>query len=351
MDTIIYNGGHPPLDLSTESLCIRAGFIMGTMVHSFGNAGSHWHFKAMLEDKRQSFESKIAMMKSSPEHLGEGDAEEMLKAMQMLWKNRRNTPSLLLFKKMEHRLNEAYAYYGQQMLAQMSRFSLLQLQDVGDDALMVSDGWMQNGESYPDGFHVSHLLMMQPLPEFGMNGPFALFLFDRTAALPEEELRQMTRLFTLPNLNFLKAEQLQALRNGLRPEMERLEALLLPTGDADGSVRWDKQALVRSLPELQRVLDANKELQWIRSFNLDDMAVEVLAGEMDTKRIWQVQRDSGIIPDDTWAKLQALPADAHYPQTIPVFLIRRSNDQGTPVLRNMTEETAMMHTRKTISLD
>jgi hypothetical protein len=55
-----------------------------------------------------------------------------------------------------------------------------------------------------------------------------------------------------------------------------------------------------------------------------------------------------MLPDDTWAVLEALPADAAYPISIPVLIVQLPNGLDND---HLAEETAALPKRKTISLD
>jgi hypothetical protein len=353
MDIIVYNHRGPQLEISFEAMCIRVGIIIGQRVHSVGIAGNHIYYKRNLDTLNTTFESKVDTMRLEPGYMdNKAQTDKLLYMLRVLWKDRRKPQSLLKFKKLEHKLNVAYDAFVKETVLKRWRLGMMSLASFEEDVLVVTNASLAMGEDYNDGFNISNLLQLHTFKEKPMKGPFVFMLYDRLAELPEETMQEMTFLFNVPNLNGLSKEQLLAVRTAMRPQMEQLGQLLKHTEGADHcGGHWDKAGFAEVGRELQRALDANAEMQWLGSFNMDNVTCKVYAGEMETRSFWKHMRDKGLVPDDTWAVLEAMTMDAACPSSIPVLVARLPPGNEGSALDDMAQTTEALPRRKIISLD
>jgi hypothetical protein len=350
MEFIVYNYRGPKLGLSGEALSIRIGIILGQRVHSIGIAGNHIYLKQNLETLNTTFEQKLKTMMKFPDVIpGAEKLNSMLDTMRLQWKDRKNRKNLVGFKQNEHKLNVAYESFVIATTILRKVHGLIQLSAFGEDILVVTNASSEVGERYADKFNISNLLQLHAFKQKSLHGPFVFVLYDQLAELPEEVMQNMTHLITLPNLNYLSPEQMLAVRTDLRPHTERFAALLKPTeGEGHCGAHWDKAGLAHIGHELQDAMAANEEIQWMSNFNMEHSTSKVFAGEMETRSLWKHLRDNGMLPDDTWAVLEALPADAAYPISIPVLIVQLPNGLEND---HLAEETEALPKRKTISLE
>ncbi|MCF8257674.1 MAG: hypothetical protein K9J06_08980 [Flavobacteriales bacterium] len=355
MDIIVYNLITARLELSTEAAAIRAGLLMGNHTFSTGSSYSFIFFEEMLLDRNNTIVLKLGILEGEPDFFEPGQKPgDMLRMMRMLWKNRRKKDCLKHYKHMEHLIDTLFKERVTEIVKPMKKFGMVQLaslQDGGD--LIVNYADAPKGEGYKDGFRISNMMQLKDIDR-QMAGPIAFILFDRSATLPEQDEAGLTHVFRIPNLNALSNDHFLAVRECLRPVMARLQELLQltpHTGDRPPHLggNWQHDRMGEVGKAIQEAIDANEDLNWVLSFR-PDIAIDVLVGEMETHRFWQHIRDNGLIPDDSWEVLQALPKDGPYPQTIPVIVMRSNQGTGHRE-RNLSEENRMQHRRKTISLD
>jgi hypothetical protein len=355
MDTIVYNLIPAGLNISVESLSIRLGLVLSQHVFSTGSSHCFIYYEEMMLDKTNCLELKLRILEREPDFLEPGQKPgDVLRAMRLLWKSRRKTECLKQYKKMERSVDNLFKIHITESVQPMLKFGMVQLatlQDGGD--LIVNYADAPNGEEYKDGFRISSVMQLKDIDE-ELTGPIAFVLYDKLTTLPSQDNAGLTHMFRIPNLNCLSNEQLLAVRESMRSAMARFQELLQPTlqeGPASHYLggHWQKEKMAEVGMAIQRAIDANDELNWVLTLQ-SNIAIDVLVGEMDTHRFWQHMRDHGLIPDDSWEVLQALPKDGSYPTTIPIIVLRYNLGADFNE-RTFSEESSLQHKRKTLSLD
>jgi hypothetical protein len=352
METIAYitsaSGIHP----AYNALALRTGLLISTATFAVGNAYMCILHDRLTAELNRNLTEKVRFIANYDTLQQSGlDPETVIRELKQLWNNRRNTVMMKEYKKRESLINKMYDAALQAVRLQVRNFSLMQLEGLKDsDELRVFGLDEVQGEGYERDFRISKILSLKVEPD-GSPGPFAFIMIDKLAKLPAEDEAALTPLFTLPNINILTLDQLMGARKALSHWTEQLQQLLVPDTSADGTydiAHWDRPKLAQAGKAIQEAIGTNPDLNWATALR-PHFTCQVLAGEMDTKRFWQLQRDCNQVPDDSWEVLNALTAETPYPRTMPIIVVRPSLD----IADENPEEDAdsLKSKRKTISLD
>ncbi|MCF8257675.1 MAG: hypothetical protein K9J06_08985 [Flavobacteriales bacterium] len=352
METLVYFMARTFKDHVHNANAIRTGLLMSPMTFAVGNAYINILYKPVTETLYKTLAEKLKLLENHPD-FNQLSTTNMLKNMQHLWKNRRNPNALKQYKIHEHFINQTFNKYIAALQEGIDSFSMTQLAALnGDDVLTVFATHDNPGEKYESDFRLSDLLKLKRSSN-SLHGPYVFSLTGKLDQLPPEDEAGLVHLFTLPNINPLTAGQLLSVRKSLDPSMERLRQQLVRDCPSEeppryGGGRWNKTTLPSIGSAIQEVINASPDLQWAAVLN-PNVKTNVLVGEMDTHRFWQLQRDCDQVPDDSWEVLQALPADEPYPRTIPIVVIRVIGQLAEEAITD--QDAILQHRRKTISLD
>jgi len=351
METIVYILEKSNIMPGANAHALRTGLLMSTSTYSVGDAYMYILYDDMSKEANKSIERKIHLLSSHPEfEQFNATASELIATMRMLWSDRRNTASLLHYKRMESAINRLTSEYMRMAKEGMRDLSLIQLAPLRDQDMFIILGLAsEHGEKYGQGYGISKVLSLFRDAD-SSDGPFAFVLIDRLAQLPPEDEAGLVEVFTLPNINLLTLDQLLGARKALGHSMEKLQQLLVPdhsSNDYTGG-HWNRAPLAETGEAIQHAIDTNPDLNWAAT-HAPKFRSTVLVGEMDIHRFWQLQRDCNQMPEDSWEVLQNLPAETPYPRTVPIIVIRPNIGFSDP---NEDEaDESLQHKRKTIPLD
>lgn len=350
---IVFNQQKQPLDFGWESYALRTGlslfeetYCLGPSVYSIlyehisNNTNTDRKLRVLLQVTKEEAEIKRL--------------QEIATNFKFLRKRKhRQKPEIVFLKKIEKCVNDIYAIYLQEELAILGKYGLPQLapfyfEEEKKLGLWYIDG--AAGEKDKEG-RLSRVLTFE-VEERDVAEPDVFVFYDRLAS-EVQKLHAPTLLGTLPNLNMLEVDKLKNVRSYLKPFREELETLIsLVEPDEHGtqyfSGIWNTEGVKAFAPRLQAALDAAHELDWANRMH-SDFRSELHVGNMNTLELWQLLRDNGFVPDDTWKILEQRRKSGMHCRTTAIMTI--TSNWSSEALANLSEEETLTHKRKTIDLD
>ncbi len=356
MEAFVYISKDSGISPGLNSYALRTGLLISPVTVSIGNAYLGILFESLSKQWNNTPERKISFLRQKPEFNHSGlDADVMIRELRFFWSKRRDSRALKLYKTLENRINNLYAVLHDDYAKLFHATGLLQLAPLQESDELVIIGLDEaTGEQYQDGLRLSSLLSLSRDPD-DTPGPYVHVLIGNLTEIPPEDEATLVPVLDLPNVNALSFEQLMGVRKSLASQMASLQALLIPDSGPDSpfnASHWDLDRVPLTAPSIQQAVDADPDLSWARTVQAS-FGSKVLIGHMDIKRFFQLQRDCGQVPDDTWLVLSGLEPRTDCPASIPIIVIRtewRDESSPTEVLAaNVADD--YVPARKTISLD
>lgn len=372
MHIIVYNIYGSRLHMAVEATCLKIGFIIGGMAVSAGSIGFDTFIAKNIATL--NFKQKLKFLESIP-----GNSEQNIEIVQQA------REILHLHNKIKHKTQAQIVSFKkiEQSVTAFCEASLEDARQIFDTAGFTPLSELRSpsffgyyhvpydGETADNDMYIpaSTLLNLDGVGETEYSNLFFLpFEFFSTEFKETVEAYKnatgmegdkanfyLEPFFSMPNINFLTAEELKLLRNGLQAEgmplrTQMVEWMKLCFENAGMQQRRDYfyNNVVSSATALGEAMKQNNIIAHCNTMQQEAAKMEIYAGEIPVHLLWDFYRHYKVIQDGTWDILQQLKEEG-FPscKSWPVMVLYYPEDAvQAPVLE---EESLPM--KKYIAVD
>ena len=386
MVPIVFNNRPSKLHQRSESIALRACYLLSDFIISAGTSGDNIHFENIMGQMnlRQQLQIIEAHYKNSETPLPE-TAEQYHKMIQDFRKiKHKNRLQIIALKKLETWVDSAYKFIVDQLKEEAALTGLPELKglvdgkSIGFTRMSQADLESDKDECTP----ASKLLKLdfpvkegEPEPKeedyslFCLTAEFFTDLFPAKgtvvsysdSAANDSTKCGLQKCFTLPNINLLTAIELKSIRKQLEPlsaefrKQTNAWLKIFEEPDTGNTMEHFQKNVWPHAASLQAAIAQNELIQHTYASQRSVSYIELWMGEIPTAVLWQFYKDFEVIHDATWNILEeALKNEPKWQKRTPVLVINVPLTESTKQIVGESiaeQETEVKSLRKHISVD
>jgi hypothetical protein len=377
MKSIVLNNKGSRLHQLLESACIRSSYLIADRVVSAGTSAQDIWFDEVF--KKADTIGKLMVIEKFYQNTDTpmSEAGKMIPVFKEMSKVKHPSPQQIMARKsMEKTIDNLFKEVVNEMTEAVARTGLMELATLADGETYGFYWMLREDIEIEDEHHVpaSKLLTLQlPDPEegpelFSLPPEFMLAEFTGKGTVyyahePEAANTEncwMHKCFTLPNINLLKAVELQAVREQLMaPGAEFRKQCDSWIKGAEGrsgeeSVAQFRKNILPHAASLQAAVLQNEVLRHCSSIQNHEAKIELYMGEVPLPVLWHYFEHYNVIQEPTRKKLnELLENDNGLNRRIPIMHLSTSNTQkaaaNAPAAKEELPEVQPV--KKSISVD
>lgn len=377
MKAIVFNNLGSRLNQQLESFSLRVSYLLADYVAAAGTSSQDIYFDEVFKGADPISQLMVieTFYKNTNEPMAEaGQFIDILKRMAKV--KHPNPQQIMIRKNLEKKVDALFKAVVDQMREVALRTGLMELGPLLDGktfGLYSMNGYdledekqkhftasklltlqLPDPEQAPEFFFISYEFM---LPEFTRKG--TVYHAHETEAANTENC-WLHKCFTFPNINLLKAAELQAVRSllmqpgsGFRQQFDNW------IKNAEGrsgeeSVAQFKKNILPHVASLQAAILQNEVLRHCSAIQNHGVKIDIYTGEVPLPVLWSYFEHYGVIKEPTRQKLnELLKKDKGLSKRVPVMCVMNSRlqeDATTPPAAK-EELPQVQPVKKSISVD
>ena len=327
MKAIIHNLQDSSIKPYEEDMAFKAAYLFATMLVASGDSSSIAFYKHIYpEDAPLRRQLMLLEINSFPDPAWRELVTSIPEWRKQLkkWNDIKHPTKAVLVarKKLLDAIKSNYLLVRNHALDHFPKRAFLLLGDLlTEENYAHIDSDYNNRELQDDNYSSLSSVMKVTIDKESLEGDFLFLLTDNfflseaaTAIKMQENLEgieemnpHLVSLFSFPDLNQYKKEELQSLRQGilaqLTPFSEAVNNWIAGFAQKEKSGTEQKQKTEQVYTQAKAVEQVLKAHVLVQQMAKKNREVELVLGAVTATTVWQYFRDVGAVPDETWEVL------------------------------------------------